>query len=185
MSETPPHTLANRLARGEDAAFAELYDACGDGLYRYATARLRSTDAAADVIQSAFLRAVKSRRRFRKVESPTAYLFQIVRNETIRASARLKRGECQARPDSFEVNAIENAFTVQNSTTVEDAEALAAAVAQLDALDQEIIGLKLQANLTFAEIAAVLDRPQGTIATRYRRALETLRVKLKKEFAPD
>jgi RNA polymerase sigma-70 factor (ECF subfamily) len=185
MSETPPQTLANRLARGEDAAFAELYDACANGLYRYATLRLRSQDAAADVIQSAFLRAVKSRRRFRKVESPAAYLFQIVRNETIRAAARLKRNERQTPADALEVDAIHDAFADHHPAAFEDAQALAAAVAMLDAIDQEIVELKLQVGLTFAEIAVVLDRPQGTIATRYRRALETLRTRLHKQFAPD
>src|SRR5262245_44051321 len=77
--------LADRLARGEEAAFAELYDACADRLYRYVAARLGSQDTASDVVQSAFLRAVKSRRRFRGVENPVAYLFQIARNELARA----------------------------------------------------------------------------------------------------
>jgi DNA-directed RNA polymerase specialized sigma24 family protein len=57
--------LAVRLARGEEAAFAELYDASADRLHYYLTARLGSRDAASDVLQTAFLRAVKSRRKFR------------------------------------------------------------------------------------------------------------------------
>ena len=78
------HELAARLARGEEAAFAELYDACADRLHHYVAARLGSRDAASDVVQSAFLRAVKSRRRFRGVENPVAYMFQIARNEAAR-----------------------------------------------------------------------------------------------------
>src|SRR5882757_5629923 len=84
MSETPMHELAERLARGEEAAFAELYDASADRLHHYLTARLGSRDVASDVLQTAFLRAVKSRRRFRSVENPVAYLFQIARNEAMR-----------------------------------------------------------------------------------------------------
>ena len=34
--------LADRLARGDDSAFAELYDACADRLHRYAAVRLGS-----------------------------------------------------------------------------------------------------------------------------------------------
>ena len=82
------HELAARLARGEEAAFAELYDACADRLHHYVAVRLGSRDAAADVVQRAFLRAVKSRRRFRGVENPVAYMFQIARNEAARAAKR-------------------------------------------------------------------------------------------------
>jgi RNA polymerase sigma-70 factor (ECF subfamily) len=188
-AHTPEHrmpTLADRLARGDDSAFAELYDACADRLHRYAAARLGSRDAASDVVQSTFLRAVKGRRHFKKVESPAAYLFQIVRNETIRAAAKQKRDQ---RITNHPVHVSDTGHGVSPSpdatTSFEDAEALANAVTQLDPVDQEIIALKLEANITFAEIAAVLDCPQGTVATRYRRALETLRTRLAKEFSPD
>jgi len=49
MSDSPTHDLAARLARGDDAAFAELYDACADRLHGYLAARLGSRDAASDV----------------------------------------------------------------------------------------------------------------------------------------
>ena len=93
-------TLADRLARGEDSAFAVLYGACADQLYRYAAARLGSTDVAADVVQTTFLRAVKSRRKFRQVENPIAYMFQIVRNETIRSATSDQRRFEQMAADS-------------------------------------------------------------------------------------
>src|SRR2546426_12650947 len=88
MSEPCMHELAARLARGEEAAFAELYDGCADRLHHYLASRIGSRDAASDVLQSAFLRAVKSRRRFRGVENPVAYLFQIARNEAMRWAKR-------------------------------------------------------------------------------------------------
>ena len=93
MSDSPTQDaslkeLAARLARGDEAAFAELYDACADRLHGYLAARLGSRDTASDVLQSAFLRAVKSRRRFRGVDNPVAYMFQIARNEAARAAGR-------------------------------------------------------------------------------------------------
>src|SRR5262245_56875923 len=88
MSDEPMHDLAARLARGDEAAFAQLYDACADRLHRYLALRLGSTDAASDVLQTAFLRAVKSRRRFARVTNPVAYLFQIARNEALRDMSR-------------------------------------------------------------------------------------------------
>ncbi len=69
--------LGVRLSRGEESAFAELYDACADRLHHYLAIRLGLRDRAADVLQATFLRTVSHRRRFRRVENPIAYLFQI------------------------------------------------------------------------------------------------------------
>lgn len=175
MSETPPHTLANRLARGEDAAFAELYDACADRLHRYASVRLRSREAASDLVQNVFMRAVKSRRRFRNVESPAAYLFQIARNEVTRAGAKLHRRE---QPLAEELYADNEGSPDRGA----DADAAVAALARLDATDRELIELKLYAGLTFREIAQLTNQPPSTVATRYRRALESLRGWLEQQF---
>ncbi len=71
MADSDPQH-ARRLALGDEAAFAELYDACSEQLLRYLAVRLASADQAADVLQTAMLRAVKSRRRFAKVDRQVA-----------------------------------------------------------------------------------------------------------------
>jgi RNA polymerase sigma-70 factor (ECF subfamily) len=58
----------------------------------------------------------------------------------------------------------------------------AAALAKLDAHDRELVELKIFAGLTFREIAEITGMPQGTVATRYRRAMESLRGWLTKQF---
>lgn len=166
-------TLATRLATGDEAAFAELYDQCADRLYGFLTVRLGSRDAAADVLQETFLRAVKSRRQFRKVENPVAYLFQIARNE----AARHKPWTVHhlATTDLGEL-------ADKNQSEDNDSEAIAAAIAKLAPEDRELIELKVYSGLTFREIADVVNRPQATVATRYRRALESMRGWLTKEI---
>ena len=163
------HDLAARLARGDEAAFAELYDACADRLYRYLLCRVGSPEAAADVLQMTFLRVVKNRRRFRKVKNPVAYLFQIARNETARAW-KGRRSEVSTLP-------IESLDSVAASTSrsEDDTETIRAALASLTADDRELVELKLYAGLTFREIAELSGLPPGTVATRYRRTMETLR----------
>jgi RNA polymerase sigma-70 factor (ECF subfamily) len=170
------HELAARLARGDEAAFAELYDACAHRLHHYVAVRLGSRGAADDVVQSAFLRAVKSRRRFRGVENPVAYMFQIARNEALRAFKR--------RRDIRRVLLADELFSAAGEiqTEQEDVEVVMAALGRLDADDRELVELKIFAGLTFREIAEVAGMPQGTVATRYRRALESLRGWLAKQF---
>jgi RNA polymerase sigma-70 factor (ECF subfamily) len=176
MSGPDMHDLAKRLARGEEAAFAELYDACADRMYRYLLLRVGSRETAGDLLQTAFLRAVKNRRRFGKVENPVAYLFQIARNE----AARMWQGRRRER----NVKSLERA-DVENLTEItsgDDQEAIAAALARLALADREIVELKTYGGLTFQEISQLLSMPLGTVATRYRRALEALRGPLSKEL---
>jgi RNA polymerase sigma-70 factor (ECF subfamily) len=177
MSTNETHELAERLARGEEAAFAELYDACADRLHHYVASRLGSREGAADVVQNAFLRAVKSRRRFRGVENPVAYMFQIARNETARAA---KRGG----PRGNQVHPADELFATSDGIAEQrdDADAIAAALQRLGADDRELIELKIFSGLTFREIAELTALPQGTVATRYRRALESLRPWLVKQL---
>ena len=92
-------SLAARLARGEESAFAELYDACAGRLHHYLTVRLGSCDRASEVLQETFMRAVGHRRRFTRIENPVAYLFQIARNEANRATTKLRREPAQPLPD--------------------------------------------------------------------------------------
>jgi RNA polymerase sigma-70 factor (ECF subfamily) len=159
-----------RLATGEDSAFAELYDACADRLFRYAAMRLGSDQAAGDAVQATFLRAVRSRKRFRDVENPAAYVFQIARNEIARALARQSR----RRDGGAESLAADQALAKQPSGWDED-EMVREALLRLEADDREIVELKVFGGLTFAEIGQALIRPAATVATRYRRALESLR----------
>ncbi|MBA3481047.1 MAG: hypothetical protein H0T51_04435, partial [Pirellulales bacterium] len=106
---------------------------------------------------------------------PAAYLFQIARNEVARAGVKQQRREqplaeelCANHEDSCDRGA--------------DAGAAIAALARLDAMDRELVELKLFAGLTFREIAQLSGQPPGTVATRYRRALEFLRGWLEQQF---
>ncbi len=174
MSANEQDTLAARLARGEEAAFAELYDACADRLHHYLAVRLGCREAASDVLQNAFLKAVKNRRQFRGVDNPIAYLFQIARNEAARAIRK-------RYPSSLSV---EDVFTTNGDATAEqeDIELAAMALQKLDSDEREIVELKIYSGLTFREIADVTRLPQGTAATKYRRALESLRSWLAKQL---
>jgi RNA polymerase sigma-70 factor (ECF subfamily) len=171
------HPLAARLARGDEAAFAELYDACGDRLFAYLTARLGTRDRAADVLQEAFVRAVENRRRFNKVENPVAYLFEIARNEAVRFNTRRNRRE------SVQQIPVELFGRIDNSSDRERAELAAAALERIAPDERELVELKIFGGLTFREIAELTGMPQATVATTYRRALERLRPWLEKQFS--
>lgn len=168
-------SLAERLAGGEDAVFAELYEMCADRLFAFAAVRLGSRELAADVVQATFLRVVKSRRQFRRVENPIAYVFQVARNELKRAVGK-KHLRNEPPVD------IRNVVDFRSSEGADDAEAARVALGRLEAVDRELVELKLYGGLTFQEIAAATGLPPGTVATKYRRALESLRGWLERQY---
>jgi RNA polymerase sigma-70 factor (ECF subfamily) len=173
-------SLGKRLAQGEHAAFAELYDACADRIHHYLMVFLGSKEDAEDVLQETFTRLARNCKRLAKVENLTAYIFTVARNEALRLAGRRKD------PKSLAVMAQKQRLfeNVKNNDPRADerAEAVAMALDRLEPDMREIVELKYFAGLTFREIADVTQCPQGTVATRYRTALEKMRAILAKDW---
>jgi RNA polymerase sigma-70 factor (ECF subfamily) len=166
-------TLGQRLAGGEQAAYAELYDACADRLHHYLVAVLRCREDADDVLQETFVRLARSRRRLAGVEALIPYVFTVARHEAARLVGRRAR-QHQQQADLW----AEWLFREARGSDVqqrETAEMVASALDRLSDPQREIVELKTYAGLTFREIAEVTGLPQGTVATRYRAALHKLR----------
>ena len=125
------------------------------------------------MVQAAFVRAVQNRKRFAGVENPAAYLFQVARNEAARAYRKSEQKITQ--PVSDEQADISASASDQH-------EMAAMALTKLTPDDREIVELKIYAGLTFQEIAEIIKRPAATVATRYRRALESLRPWLERQL---
>jgi RNA polymerase sigma-70 factor, ECF subfamily len=176
-------TLGMRLAQGDRAAFAKLYDACADRLMHYLTVLLASKEDAEDALQETFIRLAGSCKRLAKVENLTAYTFTIARNEALRLagrrSNRIKSKPLAATDQAQRLFAIDAS---RDSRAAECAEAAEKALAGLDTELREIVELKVFANLTFREIADVTGAPQGTVATRYRSALDKMQSILAKDW---
>ena len=174
-------TLDQRLARGDHAAFTELYDACADRCHHYLVVRLGSRDAADEVLQETFLRLVRNRRVLAGVANLAGYVFMVARNEAHRYAGRIARaGERQSRPSS------EDLFLEAKSDehrARELADLVSTALSGLNPEQREVVELKIYAGLTFREIADVIGVPLPTAATRYRAALERLRAWLARQLS--
>ena len=161
--------LADRLARGEPAAFAELYDDCANRLHHFLVIHLGSPTDAEDVVQETFARLARSRKKLRGVENLTAYVFTVARNE----AARLRRNQTRARR-VLEVRPPPDEYS-DDAAAIEATETVRAALERLPPEQREIVELKAFGGLTLREIAETTALPPGTVATRYRTAMERLR----------
>jgi len=147
--------------------FSEL----GPGLVLFARQWVHSSADAEDIVQEAFV-------RFWRKQHPInnrALLFATVRSialDLLRRDARRVRREARALAD------VEDTVPPQFDTTDESQLALAAAVDRLPAEQREVLVMKIWNELTFADIATVLDISQNTAASRYRYALAALKKNL-------
>jgi len=170
-------TQGDRLARGDQAALAELYDACADRLHHYLVVRLGSRADADDVLQETFVRLARHRGSLKRVENMTAYVFTVARNE----SARLLGRRTREGRVALDAAALYSEATSDDAQAREAAESVATALARLTPEEREIVELKTTAGLTLREIAEVTHLPPGTVATRYRTAVGRLKNWLTKQ----
>ena len=169
-------TQQERLAQGDRAAFAELYDACADRIGHYLLVQLGVREDAEDALQQTFFRLAGAGDKLAKVDNLLGYVFTIARNEAARlAASRVRRREREQEPlrgdDLFCVSP-------NDAETREMAEIVVAALGKLSPKLREVVELKTYAGLTFEQIGQVTGLPQGTVATRYRAALAKMRASL-------
>jgi len=168
-------TLAESLAAGDPEAFAALYDRLAFRLLGAARTMTGSAAEAEDVVQDLFVELARGRARLAAVGDLEAYVFTMLRNAVCRRGRR-------AALDRRAMHAIAAGRPETGAVATAAAElpddALAAAVATLPEAQREVVALKIDAGLTFAEIAAVTGTSLNTVASRYRYALDKLRTAL-------
>jgi RNA polymerase sigma-70 factor (ECF subfamily) len=147
-------------------------------LLLFARQQTRSEPDAEDVFQESCLRVWQQWRRLHG--DPTAarrLAFATVRRTAVdfarrqdRRAAREQRALADADPPVVWFDG--------DWETQERARVIQAALERIPAEQREVIVMKTWGELTFAEIAEVLDIPANTAASRYRLGLETLRARL-------
>jgi RNA polymerase sigma-70 factor (ECF subfamily) len=160
------------LVEGREEAFAALYDRLGPALFRVARVMLGSREDAEDVVQEVFVGLVRARHKLAGVDNLRAYAFAALRRAAVR-SAGARRERPVAPQDLAGVAAPEPA-----ALGAERAAQLERALRALPAEQRELIALKVDGGLTFAEVAGLLGISANTAASRYRYALEKLRAAL-------
>lgn len=149
-------------------AFARRVEALRPRLYRTAYCYLGSEAAALDAVDEAVYRALRSLRRLRQPELFDTWLTRILLNECAREKKRLSR----LRPLE---EAPECSGEDYDSLPLQDA------IRRLPKELRDVVILRFFSGMTQAETAQALEIPQGTVATRQRRALQLLKLDLEEE----
>ena len=169
-------TLVPALAAGDPRAYAELYDRLAGRMFRAAMTILAQRQDAEDAVQDVFAAMVRSRDKLADVADLKAYVFASLRRSAARIGAR--RGRGRAFLAEAAAAAAEQVRRSGPAGTGDDR--LDRAVRRLPGKQREVIAMKIDAELTFAEIGRALGVSPNTAASRFRYALEKLRDELER-----
>jgi RNA polymerase sigma-70 factor, ECF subfamily len=157
-----------------------------DGLYSYAMVLSRNHAEAEDLVQETYVRAIQALGRLRAGSNMKSWLFTILRNIWLNQLRKRRNG-----PEVIEIE-VENIFAHSIAEPSKDsydlyvskmeAEQVRAAIQELQLEFREIILLREYEDLSYQEIAIVLDCPVGTVMSRLARARAKLRALLSEAF---
>ncbi len=182
---------ARAAASGDRAAFGRLVERHKNSVYGLCWRLLSSqggSEEARDAAQEAFLRAYSNLAAFDARQPFSAWVLRIARNHCIDLLRRRRptlalvpetRGEEDATPGVFSEPA--DPFAKGGEDAVQEREAqrdLDAAIAALAPRYREVVALYHVQHKSYAEIAATLDVPLGTVMTWLHRARKELKSRL-------
>jgi RNA polymerase sigma-70 factor (ECF subfamily) len=168
--------LLRQSARGDEQAFAELYDATAARVHGLVLRVIRDPSQAEEVTQEVFLQVWRTSARFDEDRgSPLAWLMTLAHR---RAVDRVRAAEAASRQDT---SYYQNSHVVAHDSTAEDAEKsmearrVRAALGELTPAQREALELAYFGGYTHSEVAVMLDLPVGTAKTRIRDGLIRMR----------
>jgi RNA polymerase sigma-70 factor, ECF subfamily len=150
-----------------------------DGLYGYALVLSRNRTEAEDLVQETCLRALRAMERLRPDSNAKGWLFTILRNiwfnqlRRWRTSPEIVDLDLEANDPNKAVDTTADPYASYVSNV--EQEQVRAAIQQLPIEFREIIILREYEELSYQDIATVLECPLGTVMSRLARARSKLR----------
>jgi RNA polymerase sigma-70 factor, ECF subfamily len=177
--------LLERIASRDDAALAELYDRHSRLAYAVIRRILQNPSDAEEVLQETFVRVWSRAETYdARLGSPAAWVGRIARN---RAIDRLRAGQARAdvnapvpaHDDDAAVPELPTHDTPESALhSTYAARAVRGAVAALPAAQRMLIEAAFFEGYTHQELSTRFGVPLGTVKTRIRNGLVSLRVRL-------
>ena len=182
MNSEQERSLLARCRAGDRVAFEALFAAHRDQAYRLARQITNSRADADDVLQTAWLRALRGISRFRGSSRFRTWFWRILIHVGVDHERRARR---QASVGSLDGSvgltaAVAEADPLENTMLNELKDALREAMSLLPSEQRAALSMITYDDMSYAQVARVLGCPEGTVAWRIAEA----RRKLAQQMAP-
>ena len=167
--------LMARLQFGETDALSELYRRLGPHVFSLSFRLLQSREEAEEVVQDVFARLGSGRHGYKVVlGSPRAFIYTMARNAAL---SRLRVRS--ARPVTIDPELVPSEMFAAQQADLDVQITVQSAINQMPSRDRELVLDAFFQGLSHPEIATERKLPLGTVKTRLRRALLSLRGRLR------
>jgi RNA polymerase sigma-70 factor (ECF subfamily) len=171
--------LAAAAARGDTRALDDLLRRHADRIYAICRRVLIDPDDARDATQEAMIAVARGIARFDGRSQLTTWLYRVATNAALDEARRRAR-----RPRPVEALPEARGDAPSLASSVSDRVAIDAAMATLAPEFRAAVALRDLVGCDYAEIAAVLDIPPGTVRSRIARGRAALAAQLGNQPAP-
>lgn len=154
-----------------------LYDEHAQALFAFLLNLTRHEADTRDLLQEVFVKLAQRPDLLTGVRDERAFLLRLAHNLAIDLIRR--RGAREKRHEQFAGEAVLVFAPASEADEGAFREALSSALGELPPEQRSVVHLKLWEGLTFEQIAALLEIPLNTAASRYRYGLDKLRERLR------
>jgi RNA polymerase sigma-70 factor (ECF subfamily) len=164
-------------ARAGALTFDEVYREYAPRVYRFCLSQLRNPTEAEDVAAEVFVSALAAYDRTQPApEDVHPWLLRIARNEIIDRERKRRRWSTLFAKFFADQSDMDHGVDVEAEVVVRDElRNVLAVLERMSPRDRELVGLRLAADLPFAEIGRVLGISEHAATVATRRALQRLR----------
>ncbi|MCA9298213.1 MAG: sigma-70 family RNA polymerase sigma factor [Phycisphaerales bacterium] len=172
VAPTEVADILEAASSGDDRAWSELVERYARRVFALARSRCRDAELAEEITQSVFVTVAEKlgKGEYQEQGKFEAWLFRVTMN---RVRDEIRRANRQAIPVAPEI--LNGRARADASGDGDALEALRRAMASLSDPDRDIIELRHHGQLSFRQIADLLDEPLGTLLARHHRALKKLK----------
>lgn len=169
--------LIERMMAGDENALSTLYDRYSAMLYGMLMRILQDAQAAEEVLQDIFLQLWRNPGQFDATRgSLTAWLMVIARNRAISRLRGRPVREVLEETEGFYANTLASSANVENDAARSQLmERLKTAMARLPQEQRQALELAYFEGMTQSEIATRTGSPLGTVKTRVRTGMQSLK----------
>jgi RNA polymerase sigma factor (sigma-70 family) len=176
--------LAERFQQGDAAAFEALVARYHRPVYHFAYRLLGRAEDAEDATQDVFIQVYGALPRARLDVPLRPWIYRIARNRCLDVLKRKRAvafSALAADDDETSVPDVPDADPLPDELAerADLQRLLGAAIDALAPAYREVVALRYAGDLTFGEIAVVLNMPENSVKTRFQRAKAMLRITLR------
>ena len=168
--------IVKKAIKGNDKAFIILMNQCKEQIYRTAFAYVKEEETALDIVQEVVCKAYKSIENLREPKFFNTWIMRIAINISTDFYNNKNKVVCMEQDELI------SKMDVKHDTNNDEILFLMESLDKLEDKYKKIIILKYFDDLTFKDIAKILNMSESTVKTNIYKVLSILRNDMKKEI---